>query len=147
MRAPYKYPYISIFILGYYFLEHEGYYYKLRSFFGYSVDEKINYVISLEKGGSTNLTKAPGRKSLIHYWDVQNAEHSEIFKKLARSYKEKLRSPLIFADKPCSPDDEICKQHFKPFIAYYFEGTVQSTLDGEFNKKKIKKFIKGINKA
>ena len=163
MKAPYKYPYISIFILSYYFLEHEGYYYKLRSYFGYSVDDKINYVISIKDDNLQNIIQAPGRKAIVYYSGSSRASQtelpktagnassedsqSEIFKKLARSYKEKLRSPLLFAEKPCTPNEELCSKYTTPFLAYYFEGKFKSVWTGEFTKKKVKKSIREFNKS
>lgn len=163
MKAPYKYPYISIFILSYYLLEHEGYYYKLRNYFGYSVDSKVNYVIPIKDENLPNIIKAPGRKAVVYYSSNSQAvpteeskklenspsedSQSEIYKKLARSYKEKLRSPLIFAEKACTTTEELCTKYAAPFLAFFFEGSLKSVSTGEFSKKKVKKSIREFNKT
>lgn len=142
MRVPYKYPYLSIFIIGYYLLEHEGYYYRIKEFFGYSDNEAISYVVELNLDNIGMRTKAPGRKAVVYAYQQYQEEEIKTFAKIARKYKEKLRSPLVFGEIQCTEEIEICKSADKPFLAFVNEGVVTKISKGVIEKKKVKNLIK-----
>lgn len=146
MRLPYKYPYVSIFILGYYFLEHEGYYYKLRNYFGYSQKQNINYVITLADDSLQNLKNTPGRKTFVYYWRQKDDEKINFYQELARHFKEKYRSPIMFTERFCNEDEKICIENKTPFYAIMKEGEVLSVLQGDIEKKGMKKRLHEFNK-
>lgn len=45
VSLPYKYPYLTIFIVGYYIFEHLGYYYKIRNWLGFKEVNEISYLV------------------------------------------------------------------------------------------------------
>ena len=142
MRAPYKYPYLSIFILGYYFLEHEGYYYKLRNYFGYSETDEVNYVVSMTDKNFDGITKAPGRKSIVFFHNNKNQQEMQEFKNLARKAKENLRSALVFGEFLCEGEKLLCNNLETPSVLMLSEGNVVNTYSGPIQKKKLKKLLK-----
>jgi thioredoxin-like negative regulator of GroEL len=141
MRAPYKYPYLSIFILGYYFLEHEGYYYRIRSLFGYSETDDVSYVISMNQDNFNSMTKVPGRKSLIYFYKQIDQQHLIEFKKVAKKSKEKLRSPVVFGEVNCEYARDVCDKLNLPTFAFLVQGNVLDYYNGVVEKRKIVKFL------
>ena len=142
MRVPYKYPYLSIFIIGYYLLEHEGYYYRLKEYFGFFKSDSISYVVQLNQHNFDTMTKAPGRKAIIYIHKDYQEEHITEFQKIARKYKEKLRSSLLFGEVMCDERIEICLNSPIPSLLYLNEGKIIKSFSGSVDKKVIKRLIK-----
>jgi hypothetical protein len=142
MRAPYKYPYLSIFILSYYFLEHEGYYYKLKKYFGSSENTSASYIIRFNDENFSSLAKAPGRKALVYFYDSPDESQILALQKIARSYKEKLRSPIIFADVQCGKGLGVCENVPRPCLAFFHEGDMIKRTNEQISKKVVKKILK-----
>ena len=142
MRLPYKYPYLSIFIVGYYLLEHEGYYYKLKKHFGYSDPDNISYVIKFDQNNLDLMTKAPGRKVVVYAHESLKENEMKLYSKIAKRYKETLRSPIIFGEMLCNDEIEVCRSSSRPFLMLFHEGKIERITEGVVDKKKIKHIIK-----
>ena len=143
MRAPYKYPYISIFIIGYYLLEHQGYYYRLRKYLGYKEVDEIDYVVHLDLEKFNKLAAGPSRRMLMHCYTESHEVTQRVFNKTAMKAKEKQRSPVIFSDVDCREQTALCQQLHAvcPSMLYVVDKTPQQVFEGPFHKKKILKFL------
>lgn len=146
----YKYPYLSIFIVGYYLLEHQGYYYKLREIFGYSEDDEVNYLVPVNRQAFTQLAKAPDRKfMLLMRTDTSQPQALVEAKQAAKKAKERLCSPIIFGEVDCGADTEFCKelgQQRPTEFVYVDGGKTREHLQGEIEKKTVLKFLKHIQR-
>jgi len=143
MKAPYKYPYLSIFILGYYFLEHEGYYYKLRKYIGYPEVDEINYVVSLDDQKLSKLSSASNREMLLYCYTNPDQTHLSQLNKAAEKAKVKKRSPVLFGELDCT--ENTCQNlgvSSLPALVYLKEGTPTAYYTNSLEKKKILKFLK-----
>jgi hypothetical protein len=141
----YKYPYLSMFIVGYYLFEHQGYYYRLRELLGHAEDEEVNYLIPLNRQSFTQLAKAQDRKFmlLMHPGDAQAPALTEM-KKAAKKAKERKCSPVLFGEVNCSNEAEFCSElgRVHPTELIFVEkGQAKQALEGEIDKKKVLKFI------
>ena len=143
MKLPYKYPYVSIFIVSYYLLEHEGYYYKLRDYFGYPTTTEISSLVSLTSSNFDSITKAPGRKSLIFLNRSSEQTQKSEFNRIARKYKEKLRSPILFAETTCEESLRVCDKEYSLFsLLLLNEGEVTKSTSDPVSKKAVKRMLK-----
>ncbi|CAG9311941.1 unnamed protein product [Blepharisma stoltei] len=150
MKAPYKYPYISMFVIGYYFLEHQGYYYKLRKYFGYPEVDEINYVVSMTPEKLVKLGKVPNRLMLLYCYQNEKEEEIKEIKSVARKSKEKKRSPILFGEINCKENDQACKEMSLksfPSLVLLKEGQSIGDYTGPLIKNKIMKFIKNSTPA
>lgn len=147
MRVPYKYPYVSMFIISYYLLEHQGYYYKLRKYFGYKEIDEIDFIVRLNQEKFRKMAHGTDRKMLVYCGEREEEEEVyRNFNKAARTAKEKKRSPVVFSYLNCQKDMEMCmKLNSKvPSMTYLYEGEIVKTFDGPFTKRKILKFLKRV---
>ena len=144
MRAPYKYPYISIFIVSYYLLEHEGYYYKLRSYLGYKEINEIDYVVHMDPEKYQKLSSGPNRTLLLHCFSQFNSESARVFNVAAMKAKERKRSPVIFGDIDCSAYGDLCASlsDVVPSAVLVRNQAPVSAYTGQFNKRKLLKLVK-----
>mmetsp|Transcript_12965 Transcript_12965/g.24080 ORF Transcript_12965/g.24080 Transcript_12965/m.24080 type:complete len:150 (+) Transcript_12965:1258-1707(+) len=142
----YKYPYLSIFIVSYYLLEHQGYYYSLRRLFGYAEQDDVNYLVPINKSAFTQLAKAPDRKFILalHSGSTASEALAEA-KKAAKKAKERKCSPVLFGEVDCDLEGEFCRElgYKSPSEIVLVEGgKVSQSLTGEIDKKKILKLMK-----
>lgn len=147
MKAPYKYPYISMFIIGYYFLEHQGYYYKLRKYFGYPEVDEISYLVNLNPEKISKIGSIPNRLMLIYGHKNADEQHLHEMKSVARKCKEKKRSQIIFGEIDCDEYPDTCKGLGfvkDENLAFIKEGKVITDYSGPFLKPKILKFIRNL---
>ena len=141
---PYKYPYLSIFILGYYFLEHQGYYYRLRSWMGYPEVDQINYLIKLTLDSFAKFSSVPNRKMFLYLHDTEDPALRNEFNKTARKAKEKKRSPVMFCEVDCSENRSLCCKigiDKYPSFVVMNQDKVVGTYSGPFSKRKLLKFL------
>lgn len=145
MRRPYKYPYLTVLILGYYWLEHEGYYYKIRGWLGYKDDEELSYVMPLGPQSLDKLRAIPGRQLLLLTSAHSDPALDSELRKAAKKAKERKQSPVIFSTFNCQEFSTYCQEQAwgeQPQLNYIHSGAVRQTFAGPFLKQKILKFLK-----
>ncbi len=101
VKLPYKYPYLTIFIVGYYTFEHLGYYYKIRRWLGYREVEKPSYLIQLSNESLTRFNAMAPMFVHLLKGDVVGEER-EMLEKAARKAKERKRSGVVYGTLDCS---------------------------------------------
>jgi hypothetical protein len=149
VKLPYKYPYLTVFIVGYYTFEHLGYYYKIRKWLGYKEVEKPSYLIDLTDASLGRLNAmAP-----MFVWLSQNAvtgETREELEKAARKAKERKRSGVIYGAIDCNAEScdrfSTLSRNQGVFLP---KGATEApaVFSGELRSKKILKFVANSQKV
>ena len=145
MQRPYKYPYLTVLILGYYWLEHEGYYYKIRDWLGYKEEDELSFVMPLGPQALAKLSAVPGRQIVVLSRNAKEEPVETEVRKAAKKAKERKQSPVLFGSVDCSQFSDFCKEKGwaeYPQLTYIRDGAQLRTFSGPFLKPKILKFIK-----
>jgi hypothetical protein len=84
---------------------------------------------------------------LVLYWKEKDEAYMDNYMKLARHFKEKYRSPIMFTERFCSENDLVCKENTSPFYVTMKDGQILEVLSGQLDKKNFKKKLHELTKS